>query len=108
MEFLSVGTGFLIDFISTPVTSGFTSAYSVIIIASQLKSLFGLRKFKAKGFVDNIRKLIAHFHETRIWDTTLGICCILLLLILRVSFSQQLLLKVSGSILKPLFLVDKK
>jgi sodium-independent sulfate anion transporter 11 len=90
MAFLSVGTGFLIDFISTPVTSGFTSAYSVIIIASQLKSLFGLQKFQTKGFIDNIRKLIAHFHETKIWDTTLGIFCIVILLVLRVSFSHLL------------------
>jgi hypothetical protein len=88
MVFLSVCTGFLIDFISTPVTSGFTSAYSLIIIVSQLKSLFGLRKFKTKGFIDNISKLIAHLHETKIWDTALGIFCIIFLLILRVSFSQ--------------------
>ena len=75
--------GFLIDFISTPVTSGFTSAYSVIIIASQIKSLLGLRKFKTKGFVDNITKLTQHVHETRLWDTLLGVACIALLLTLR-------------------------
>ncbi|XP_021925205.1 sodium-independent sulfate anion transporter-like isoform X2 [Zootermopsis nevadensis] len=75
--------GFLIDFISTPVTSGFTSAYSIIIIVSQLKSLFGLRKFKTKGFIDNISKLVTHLHETKIWDTVLGISCIIFLLILR-------------------------
>ncbi|XP_033610931.1 sodium-independent sulfate anion transporter isoform X3 [Cryptotermes secundus] len=75
--------GFLIDFISTPVISGFTSAYSVIIIVSQLKSLFGLRKFKTKGFIDNISKLAVHLHETKIWDAALGIFCIIFLLILR-------------------------
>ncbi|KAJ9585618.1 hypothetical protein L9F63_002588, partial [Diploptera punctata] len=75
--------GFLIDFISTPVTSGFTSAYSIIIIASQLKYLFGLQKFKTKGFIDNVTKLLQHIHETKLWDTLLGIICILLLLALR-------------------------
>jgi len=75
--------GFIIDFISAPVTSGFTSAYSIIIIASQLKSLFGLQKFNTKGFIDNISKLITHMHEIKIWDTILGVFCITCLLILR-------------------------
>ncbi|XP_069683415.1 sodium-independent sulfate anion transporter-like isoform X2 [Periplaneta americana] len=81
MGFLNLG--FLIDFISAPVTSGFTSAYSIIIIASQLKSLLGLRKFKTKGFVDNITKLTSHMYETRLWDTLLGVICIIFLLLLR-------------------------
>ena len=82
--FLSVDTGFLIDFISAPVTSGFTSAYSIIIIASQLKSLFGLQKFQSKGFIDNISKFIYHIPEIKIWDTILGVFCIICLLILKV------------------------
>ena len=83
---LSFYTGFIVDFISAPVTSGFTSAYSIIIIASQLKSLFGLQKFKTKGFIDNISKLINHMHEIKIWDTILGVFSIISLLILRVCF----------------------
>lgn len=81
MGFLHLG--FLIDFISAPVISGFTSAYSVIIIASQLKSLLGLQKFKTKGFIDNITKLVSHLHETRLWDIVLGVVCIVSLLLLR-------------------------
>jgi MFS superfamily sulfate permease-like transporter len=89
--FLSFDTGFIIDFISAPVTSGFTSAYSIIIIASQLKSLFGLQKFKTKGFIDNINQLITHMHELKIWDTIYGVFCIIFLLILWVRFCFQCL-----------------
>lgn len=46
--------GVLIDFISVPVTVGFTSATSVIIAVSQLKGLLGL-KFKSGGFINTMK-----------------------------------------------------
>lgn len=49
-------TGVLIDFISVPVTVGFTSATSVIIAVSQLKGLLGLQ-FKSGGFIDTVKKV---------------------------------------------------
>lgn len=33
--------GFLIDFVSGPVSSGFTSAAALIILSSQVKDIFG-------------------------------------------------------------------
>nr|CAD7399478.1 unnamed protein product [Timema poppensis] len=59
--------GILVDFISEPVTSGFTTATSLIIIVSQLKGLLGLR-FKSNGFVDNIWQLFKHAGEAKLWD----------------------------------------
>ena len=35
--------GFVIDFISVPVTAGFTSAAAITIASGQVKSLFGLK-----------------------------------------------------------------
>lgn len=35
--------GFIIDFVSGPVGSGFTSAASLIILTSQVKDIFGKR-----------------------------------------------------------------
>lgn len=35
------GLGFIIDFISGPVSSGFTSAIALIVFASQVKDIFG-------------------------------------------------------------------
>lgn len=78
-------TGVLIDFISIPVTVGFTSATSVIIAASQLKGLLGL-KYTSKNFLDNMKQVYLHIHETRLADTLLGCGCIVILLLLRVSF----------------------
>ncbi|XP_018570602.1 sodium-independent sulfate anion transporter [Anoplophora glabripennis] len=74
--------GVLIDFISIPVTVGFTSAASVIIVASQLKSLLGL-KIKSSGFLDTITKVFNNIRMTRLNDFTLGIVCIIVLMILR-------------------------
>lgn len=37
-----VGAGFLIDFISGPVSVGFTSAAAIIIATTQVKDILGL------------------------------------------------------------------
>ncbi|KAJ8667345.1 hypothetical protein QAD02_009007 [Eretmocerus hayati] len=74
--------GVLVDFISIPVTVGFTSATSVIIIASQLKGLLGLR-ISPSGFMDTLRHVFAHIHETNPWDTGMSVTCIVVLLLFR-------------------------
>ncbi|XP_063240339.1 sodium-independent sulfate anion transporter-like isoform X2 [Bacillus rossius redtenbacheri] len=75
--------GILVDFISVPVTSGFTTATSLIIIAAQLKGLLGLQGLKASNFVDNLLKVGARLGETRLWDAVLGGACIAVLLAIR-------------------------
>ncbi|KPI92998.1 Sodium-independent sulfate anion transporter [Papilio xuthus] len=74
--------GVLIDFISVPVTVGFTSATSVIIAVSQFKGLLGLQ-FKSRGFIDTVKKVIVNIPNARLADTALGISCIIILLIMR-------------------------
>ncbi|KAK3930457.1 Sodium-independent sulfate anion transporter [Frankliniella fusca] len=74
--------GFLVDLISDPVTSGFTSAYSVMIAVSQLKGLLGLR-FKAHGFVDTLAKLVQHVSEARLADSLLGVGCVVVLIAMK-------------------------
>uniref|UniRef100_A0A1B6CML3 SLC26A/SulP transporter domain-containing protein n=1 Tax=Clastoptera arizonana TaxID=38151 RepID=A0A1B6CML3_9HEMI len=74
--------GVLIDFISIPVTVGFTSATSVIIAVSQLKGLLGLQ-FTSAGFLDTLAKVWMHLGETRLYDTALGGSSIVILLLLR-------------------------
>ncbi|XP_043790254.1 sodium-independent sulfate anion transporter isoform X3 [Apis laboriosa] len=74
--------GFLVDFISMPVTSGFTSATSIIIIISQLQGLLGL-KFKAHNIVDNLRKIFQNIENIRTADLILGLCSIVFLLFFR-------------------------
>ncbi|CAG9773668.1 unnamed protein product [Ceutorhynchus assimilis] len=77
------GLGFLIDFISGPVSSGFTSAVALIILTSQVKDILGI---KAAGsvFTEIWSNIFADIHNTNVWDTVLGISCIAVLLIMRI------------------------
>ncbi|EZA61752.1 hypothetical protein DMN91_003561 [Ooceraea biroi] len=74
--------GVLIDFISIPVTVGFTSATSVIIVASQLKGLLGL-KISSQGFLDTLIKVFQNISDASLWDTAMSVTCIAVLLFFR-------------------------
>ncbi|GAB1859022.1 Sodium-independent sulfate anion transporter [Camponotus japonicus] len=74
--------GVLVDFISVPVTVGFTSATSVIIVASQLKGLLGLR-ISAQGFLDTLTKVVQNINNTNPWDAGMSFSCIVILLLFR-------------------------
>jgi len=76
--------GVLVDFISIPVTVGFTSATSVIIVASQLKGLLGL-KISSQGFVDTLIQVFQNIGDTSLWDAGMSISCIAILLLFRVT-----------------------
>ncbi|XP_076646094.1 sodium-independent sulfate anion transporter [Halictus rubicundus] len=84
--------GFLLDFISGPVSVGFTSAAAIIIATSQVKDILGIHISGSK-FVDVWRKIFEQIGETRLWDTALGITCIIVLLLLRkikdISVTQE-------------------
>lgn len=87
-EILLILAGFLIDFISGPVSIGFTSAAAIIIATTQVKDILGL-SFSGGSFVEVWRKIFAHINETRLWDTILGFSCMTLLLLLRVSVHKN-------------------
>ncbi|KAF2879074.1 hypothetical protein ILUMI_27083 [Ignelater luminosus] len=74
--------GFIVDFISAPAISGFTSATSVIIILAQLKGLFGI-KFKSNNIFHYVQQFVSHSSDIKINDLILGIGCIVFLLIFR-------------------------
>ncbi|XP_019767390.2 sodium-independent sulfate anion transporter isoform X2 [Dendroctonus ponderosae] len=74
--------GFLVDFVSTPVVSAFTSAGAITIASSQIKSLFGLN-YKAESFINVWKQFFLHITGIQLWDTLLGLSCILILLLLR-------------------------
>ena len=80
--------GFLVEFVSIPVVSGFTSAASLIIACSQIKSLLGL-KIHGESFVEIWRELINNVHRTKIPDLILSCCCILILLTLKVIYRAK-------------------
>ncbi|KXJ78346.1 hypothetical protein RP20_CCG004936 [Aedes albopictus] len=73
--------GFLVQFISMPVTAGFTSAAAITIASGQVKSLLGLPG-KSNEFLDSWENVIHNIHQTKLWDSLLGIGTIVVLLLM--------------------------
>lgn len=80
------GLGFLIDFVSGPVSSGFTSAAALIIFTSQVKDIFGI-KSSGGTFLEMWSSIIENMSGIRVSDTILGFSCIVILLLMRVSLT---------------------
>ncbi|XP_041978767.1 sodium-independent sulfate anion transporter-like [Aricia agestis] len=75
----SVQLGFLVEFVSLPVVSGFTSAAAITIASSQIKGLLGLN-FSAETFTSTWAGVVHNITSTRVQDTLLGLaCCIVLM-----------------------------
>ncbi|KAK9885157.1 hypothetical protein WA026_010668 [Henosepilachna vigintioctopunctata] len=74
--------GFLVDFISPAVSSGFSSAISITIVASQLNNLLGL-SVKSHSFFELLTSTAKKITEVRVADTILGLSCIVFLFILK-------------------------
>ncbi|XP_014453494.3 sodium-independent sulfate anion transporter isoform X2 [Alligator mississippiensis] len=74
--------GFLLDFISYPVITGFTSAASVAISFSQVKNILGLRGIPRQFFLQ-VYETFRRIGETRVGDATLGLACLVVLTGLR-------------------------
>ncbi|XP_059607532.1 sodium-independent sulfate anion transporter-like isoform X2 [Phlebotomus argentipes] len=74
--------GFLVQFISIPVTAGFTSAAAITIASTQLKSLFGLPG-QANDFIEAWSNFFHHISDIKLWDTLLGVCTVAFLLVLK-------------------------
>ncbi|XP_050510181.1 sodium-independent sulfate anion transporter isoform X1 [Diabrotica virgifera virgifera] len=83
------GLGFLIDFVSGPVSSGFTSAVALIIVTSQVKDVLGIHA-SGNTFVETWKSIFEDIHHTQGWDAMLGVVCIAVLLILRIIGSLKL------------------
>lgn len=86
---LSLSTGFVIDFISGPVSSGFTSAAALIIVTSQVKDILGIQA-SGNTFIEYWDSLFHAMENTRTWDTVLGVTCIIILLLMRVQINFTL------------------
>lgn len=76
--------GFLVHFISIPVTVGFTTAAAFSIGSLQVKSLLGLPG-RSTEFVDAWIHVFSNISQTRIWDTVLGVSSIAVLVALKVG-----------------------
>lgn len=80
--------GFIIDFVSGPVSSGFTSAVALIIVTSQVKDILAI-KVTGSTFVEQWISIFSEIKYVSVWDTVLGISCICVLLIMRVGQTKS-------------------
>lgn len=70
---------FLVDFVSGPVSAGFTSAVALIVFTSQMKNVFGVRS-EGSSFLDMWISIIKDM-ENILWnDTIMGLACIVFLI----------------------------
>ncbi|XP_011881298.1 PREDICTED: sodium-independent sulfate anion transporter-like [Vollenhovia emeryi] len=74
--------GFLLDFISLPVITGFTSAAAINIASSQFKSLLGIPG-RTESFLDSVIEIFKNLNQIRYQDTLLGIVTIIVLVLLK-------------------------
>ncbi|XP_041978043.1 sodium-independent sulfate anion transporter-like isoform X2 [Aricia agestis] len=77
-----LGLGFLINFVSGPVSSGFTSAVALMIATSQVKDLFAI-PVAGSTFLQQWISVFRNIRDASLWDPVLGFSCIALLLSLR-------------------------
>ncbi len=75
--------GFLVNFLSRPVISGFTSGAALIIIFSQLKHLLGTDIEKSIKFHQLVINAFDKFAETNLYDFTIGVAGILIIVLLK-------------------------
>ncbi|EDS42807.1 sulfate transporter 1.2 [Culex quinquefasciatus] len=65
--------GFVVQFISMPVITGFITAAAITIMSSQIKSLMGISSAgRSSSFVDSWANVFENVGQTRLWDALLG------------------------------------
>ena len=75
--------GFLVNFLSTPVISGFTSAAALIIGCSQLSHLLGIEVGRSSKIQHILAAVAAELNQLNIYALSVGVIAIILILILR-------------------------
>lgn len=75
--------GFLVEFISMPVISGFTTAAALQIAASQLKSLFGLSGSSGDYFAESMFNFFSNITTAKLWEPVLGFGTMVMLILLQ-------------------------
>ncbi|XP_004521359.1 sodium-independent sulfate anion transporter [Ceratitis capitata] len=74
---------FIIEFVSGPVSAGFTSAVALIITTSQIKHIIGVKNAKGTTFLERWISMISDIGNVRMADTILGCSCVLILMLMR-------------------------
>ena len=103
--------GFLVNFISHPVISGFTSAAAVIIVISQLKDILGCQIPRLEHAHETVGYVYQHIHETHLFTLLVCLGTLLLMIILRYvnrSIPYALIVVVLGTVLSYFFGLEER
>jgi len=103
--------GFLVNFLSHPVLSGFTSAAALIIGASQIKNLTGLELSSTKQVEQIIIETVQRFAEIEPITAAIGIGSIAAIVLIRKwkrTFPSALIVVVVGTLLTALFGLNER
>jgi high affinity sulfate transporter 1 len=71
--------GFIADFLSRPVLTGYINGLAVTIVVSQLPKILGF-PVPADRLVQELLYTIQHLSETNLWSLALGILCLAIIL----------------------------
>lgn len=74
--------GSLVEFVSGPVSAGFTSAVALIVSTSQMKYILGVNSDGA-SFLQRWISMLKNIGDIRLADSYLGVGCVVVLLIMR-------------------------
>ena len=75
--------GYLVNFLSKPVISAFTSAAAILIIFSQMKHLLGVEMERSSRFHEMLVQLYQNFLDTNVLDLSIGLVGILIIAIMK-------------------------
>lgn len=89
MGFLRVG--FLVNFLSHPVLSGFTSAAAILIGFSQLKHVLGISVPRFEYFYETVLHTATHLTTANLVTVGIGVGAILILLYFKYLLGDQLM-----------------
>lgn len=94
--------GVLVNLLSLPVLTGFTSAASLLIIASQLKDFLGLEMPRFVYLHNKLWYVITHLGEVHGLTIIIGLCSLLFIIVVkrwRAAFPAGLVLVIVGVLL---------
>ncbi|MGB0836462.1 MAG: SulP family inorganic anion transporter [Flavobacteriaceae bacterium] len=75
--------GFLVNFLSKPVISGFTSAAALVIGLNQFKYLMGVDIDNSSSIVELIKEIFSHLSDINIASLLMGGVSVLIILVLK-------------------------
>jgi SulP family sulfate permease len=101
--------GFLVNFLSKPVISGFTMAAALIIGFNQFKHLFGIDIERDNKIQNLVVDTITHFDQSNVTTVIIGTVTVVVLYVLKRKFSKvpaALLVVILGLLAAKLFQLE--